>query len=73
VFVGDTLYAESMVLDKRESKSRPYGGIVSFRTRGLNQDGVTVMVYERSVFTYKRDADQDKSYFPEPDTPIDQL
>ncbi|HLT97077.1 MAG TPA: MaoC family dehydratase [Acidimicrobiia bacterium] len=73
VFVGDTLYAESMVLDKRESKSRPYGGIVSFRTRGLNQDGVTVMVYERSVFTYKRDADQDKSYFPEPDIPIDQL
>ena len=29
VFVGDTLYAESVVLDKRESKSRSYGGIVT--------------------------------------------
>jgi itaconyl-CoA hydratase len=73
VFVGDTLYAESTVLDKRESKSRPYGGIVSFRTRGLNQDGVTVLVYERSVFVYRRDADHDKSYFPEPEVPIEDL
>jgi itaconyl-CoA hydratase len=73
VFVGDTIYAESTVLDKRESKSRPYGGIVSFRTRGLNQHGTTVLVYERSVFIYKRDAENDKSYFPEPDVPIEEL
>lgn len=48
VFAGDTLYAESEVLDKRESKSRPGQGIVTVRTRGLNQDGVQVMVFERS-------------------------
>ena len=42
VFVGDTLYVESAVLTKRESRSRPYSGIVSFRTRGLNQNGITV-------------------------------
>ena len=71
VFVGDTLYAESLVLGKRESKSRPYGGIVSFRTRGLNQDATTVVLYERTVFVYKQDAEQDKGYFPEPDDPID--
>ncbi len=73
VFVGDTLYVESVVLDKRESKSRPYGGIVKFRTRGLNQDGVTVVVYERSVFIYKRNSGHDGDYFPEPDVPIDEL
>lgn len=73
VFVGDTLYAESIVLDKRESKSRPYGGIVSFRTRGVNQDGTTVLVYERSVFIYRRHATQDKDYWPDPDTPIEDL
>ena len=73
VLVGDTLYVESQVLDKRESKSRPYGGIVKVRTRGLNQDGTTVLVYERSIFIYKRTAHQDKGYWPEPDVPIEEL
>ena len=73
VLVGDTLYVESQVLDKRESKSRPYGGIVKVRTRGLNQDGKTVLVYERAVFIYKRSAPQDKGYWPEPDVPIEEL
>ena len=37
VFVGDTLWAESEILDKRESKSNPDVGIVSMRCRGINQ------------------------------------
>ncbi|MCG5212730.1 MaoC family dehydratase [Streptosporangium soli] len=65
VFLGDTLYAESVVLDKRESKSRPYAGIVSCRTRGLNQDGDEVMSWRRSVMVYRRDAPHDKNYFPQ--------
>ena len=73
VYVGDTLYSESLVLDKRESKSRPYGGIVSYRTRGLNQDGETVLVYERAVFIYRKDAPQDKGYYPEPTKQIEDL
>ena len=40
---GDTLYAESTVLHKRESKSRPTQGIVTVSTRGINQDGAEVM------------------------------
>lgn len=64
VFVGDTLYAESIVLDKRESKSRPYAGIVTCHTRGLNQDGDEIMSWRRSVMVYRRDAPQDKGYFP---------
>ena len=43
VFAGDTLYAESTVLSKRESKSRPTQGIVTVFTRGINQDGMEVM------------------------------
>jgi len=54
VFVGDTLYAESEVLDKRESKSRPTQGIVSVRTTGKNQDGTVVMSYDRSFLVPKR-------------------
>lgn len=54
VFVGDTLYAESEVLDKRESKSRPTQGIVSIRTRGMKSDGTLVMEYDRSFLVAKR-------------------
>jgi itaconyl-CoA hydratase len=54
VFAGDTLYAESTVLHKRESHSRPTQGIVTVSTRGLNQDGVEVMSFERTMLIYKR-------------------
>ena len=53
-FAGDTLYAESTVLSKRESKSRPTQGIVTVSTRGLNQDGKEVMSFERTMLIYKR-------------------
>ena len=48
VFVGDTIYAHSEVLDKRESKSRPNQGIVKVRTIGTKQDGSEFMSFERS-------------------------
>jgi itaconyl-CoA hydratase len=54
VFAGDTLYAESTVLSKRESKSRPGQGIVTVSTRGVNQDGVEVMSFERTMLVYRR-------------------
>ncbi|WP_238006594.1 MaoC family dehydratase [Dactylosporangium sp. AC04546] len=64
VFVGDTLYAESVVLATRESASRPYAGIVTCKTRGLNQDGDEVMSWRRTVMVYRRDAPHDKNLFP---------
>jgi acyl dehydratase len=64
VFVGDTLYSESRVVSKRESSSRPFAGIVSVQTRGLNQDGQVVLTWKRSVLVYKRHASEDKGYFP---------
>ena len=54
VFNGDTLYAESTVLEKRESKSRPKQGIVTVATRAWKQDGTTVMTFKRSVLVPKR-------------------
>ena len=53
MFVGDTLYAESEVLDKRESKSRPTQGIVKVLTRGFNQDGVEVCNFVRKMLIPK--------------------
>jgi acyl dehydratase len=54
VFEGDTLYARSEVLDKRESKSRPNVGIVHVRTIGFNQDNVDVITFKRAIMVYKR-------------------
>jgi acyl dehydratase len=54
VFVGDTIYAESEVLGKRESKSRPTQGIVHVRTIGKKQDGSQFMSFERNILVPKR-------------------
>ena len=49
VFAGDTLRAETEILEKRESKSRRGQGIVTVRTRGLNQRDEVVIEFERSI------------------------
>ena len=54
VFAGDTLYGESEVLEKRESKSRPTAGLVTVRTIGKNQNGKIVCEFERTVLVAKR-------------------
>jgi acyl dehydratase len=64
VYAGDTLYAESLVLHTRESRSRPYAGILTCFTRGLNQHGDEVCSWQRTIMVYKRDAPYDKGHFP---------
>ena len=49
VFAGDTIYAESEVIGKRESGSRPHHGIVTVRTTGRKADGTVFMTFERAV------------------------
>lgn len=53
LFAGDTLIAESEVLGKRESKSRPNAGLVTVKTRGFNQDGKLVCDFERTILIPK--------------------
>ena len=54
VFHGDTLYVETEVLDKRESRSNPQVGIARFRHTGRNQNGVEVIQFERTVMVLKK-------------------
>ncbi len=54
VFAGDTLYAESEVIEKRESKSRPEQGLVTIKTSGRNQDGVLVCDFFRTMLVWKQ-------------------
>lgn len=69
VFAGDTLFSESRVLEKRESGSRPHAGIVTVRTRTLNQDGAEVCSFKRTFYVYKRGAEQLEGLFPEATKP----
>jgi itaconyl-CoA hydratase len=54
VFAGDTLYAESEVIEKRESEKRPQQGIVTIKTTGRNQNGVVVCEFLRTMLIWKK-------------------
>ena len=55
-FHGDTLYAETKVLDKVESSTKKDRGVVTVETRGYNQDGTEVLYFRRKVMVPKRSA-----------------
>jgi acyl dehydratase len=54
-FHGDTIYAETTVLDKKESSSKPDRGIVYVETRAFNQRGERVCIFRRRVMVPKRE------------------
>ena len=56
VAVGDTIEAESTILETRESRSRPGEGIISVATRARNQHGAEVLSYRRTLLVYRRGA-----------------
>ena len=55
-FHGDTIYAETKVLEKKESQSKPDRGVVTVESRGFNQRGEEVCYFRRHVMVLKRDA-----------------
>lgn len=60
VFIGDTIYAETEVIEKRESKSRPDAGIVTFKQTGYNQRNEVIMSYTRTSLAKRRGYDEGK-------------
>lgn len=54
VFVGDTIYAKTEVLDKRESKSKNDRGVIYVETTAFNQNGIDVLKFRRKVLVKKR-------------------
>ena len=57
VFVGDTLYAETTIVAKRPSSSRPGHGVVTVHTLGRNQDGAQVIEFDRTLLASGRSTD----------------
>src|SRR6201994_2988599 len=68
VYVGDTLWSETEIVSKRESRSRPSVGIVGVRCRGINQRREVVIEFQRTFMVYKRDAPEVTDTFPGTDT-----
>ena len=54
VFHGDTIYAESTIVDLRESNSKADRGLVFVETRGYNQRDETVLTLKRTALVPKR-------------------
>ncbi|MDH3643964.1 MAG: MaoC family dehydratase [Gammaproteobacteria bacterium] len=54
VFIGDTIYAKSVVVDKRESRSKPDRGIVTFEHQGINQRGEIVCSCTRGAMMMRK-------------------
>ena len=65
MYIGDTMYASSEILAKRESGSRGDVGIVTARTTGVNQRGETIISYERTFMVYKRGRDPRDALAPD--------
>ena len=53
VFIGDTIYGHTVIKSKRESKSRPEWGIVTFEHQGINQRGEVVCTCVRNGMLLK--------------------
>lgn len=66
LFDGDTLYADSEVLEVRETKSRRGWGIVKARQRGIKQDGTIVLVMTRTFMVPTKASAPDREHFPKP-------
>lgn len=65
VYEGDTLWAETEVLETRASRSRSNVGIVGVRTRGINQRGEVVIEFRRTFMIYRSDAAEAVDTFPQ--------
>ena len=66
LFEGDTLYADTEVLEVRESRSRPGWGIVKMRQRGIKSDGTIVLTMTRTFMVPSRSAAPQRDHFPAP-------
>ena len=66
LFHGDTLYAETTVVDVTPSSSKPDRGVVTVETRGYNQDGTEVLFFRRKVLVPRRGSVPEQPGRPEP-------
>ena len=69
LFEGETLYADTTVLEVRASQSRHGWGVVTVRQRGIKQDGTIVLVMDRTFMIPTRAVAEARDHFPDPKEP----
>jgi itaconyl-CoA hydratase len=69
VYAGDTLWAESEILELRPSRSNHSVGIVTMRCRGINQRGEVVIEFRRTFMAMRREAAEAADAFPGTEEP----
>lgn len=57
VFLNDTIYVRTKILDKRESKSKPDRGIIYVESIAYNQNGIDVLSFRRHVLVKKKESE----------------
>lgn len=57
VFLNDTIYVRTKILDKRESKSKPDRGIIYVESTAYNQNGIDVLLFRRHVLVKKKESE----------------
>lgn len=67
---GDTITSRTTVVAKRESRSRPHAGIVTWSTIGVNQEGLEVLRFERTNLTFRRPAQESFERFNIEERPL---
>ena len=55
VFIGDTIYAQTEILDKRESKSKRDRGVIYVETKAFNHDNLLVLTLRRHVLVPRKE------------------
>ena len=60
VFIGDTLYAETEILEVRETRSKPCRGIIYVETKALNQHKEKVLTFRRHVLIPKKEVKNER-------------
>lgn len=65
VYVGDTLYAESICTGTRESRSKPHAGLINVHTRALNAEGDECLSFDRTMLIYRESQAEAIKSFPE--------
>lgn len=55
VFLNDTIYVRTKILDKRESKSKPDRGVIYVESIACNQNGIDVLSFRRHVLVKKKE------------------
>lgn len=65
LFIGETVYAKSEVVDVQECEDDPTKGVVTLKSTGITAEGKVVIISQRKILVWKSGCAPAVDYFPE--------